>query len=223
MEQFVKKGRTILNAELVGMNHEVIKISQRVSLAILKVKSALINQDIDVALEVVNEDEEINNLCIELEKHAYRVIALQQPISADLRQIIAIIRLIPDLERIGDHAKSIAKVIPETNGLDVEESLEQMAEGLGLLKERLDRATEAFVDRDDSSAREIAAGDKDIDAVSRQILREVIREMKQDVDHIKKVSKLLLLAKSVERMGDYIVNICESTVFLSTGDIVELL
>lgn len=223
MEQFVRKGRTILNAELVSMNREIIKISQAVSMAMLKSQNALINHDTDIALEVVNEDEKINNMCIELEKHAYRVIALQQPISADLRQIIAIIRVIPDLERIGDHAKSIAKVVPETNGLDVDQATDQIAAALSLIKRRLDRATEAFVEKDVDTAREVALGDKDVDAVSRQILKEVIKEMKQDVDHIKKVSKLLLLAKSVERMGDYVVNICESTIFQATGEIVELL
>ncbi len=223
MDNVTKKGRTILNSELKSMNEEVIQIEQMVNVAMLKAQRALEDGDVGIAKQIIEEDDVLNKKCLELEKHAYRVIALQQPISTDLRQIVSIIRIIPDLERMGDHVKAIAKAIADIRELDVKDSIELMCEALSLLRERLDHSIEAFIEKDSVAAREIAKGDDDIDAISNQILRKVKKEMLKDIEHLKTVSKLLFLAKSIERMGDYIVNICESTVFLNTGELVELM
>ena len=218
-----KKGRTILNAELESMNKELIEIEQRVKMAILKVEKALENDDAMLAHEVVSEDEEINTLCINLEKHAYRVIALQQPISSDLRQIVSVIRTIPDLERMGDHVKAVAKVVPEMKDLELGEIKHMMIDTLALIRERLDRAVELFIERDSVASIQISKGDDDIDEKTNIMIHKIVKEMKEDIDNINRVSKILLLAKSIERMGDYIVNICESTVFLNTGELIELM
>ena len=219
-----RKGRTILNAELDSMNMELIEIGQRVKMAILKIEKALDDYDDVLASEVIIEDEDINNLCIDLEKHAYRVIALQQPISSDLRQIVCTIRTVPDLERMGDHVKAIAKVIPDMRELSgIYEIKNLMVDALNIIGERLDRAIELFIEKDSIDAIEISKGDDDIDEKSNYIIKKIIKEMKEDIDNINKVSKILLLAKSIERMGDYIVNICENTVYLNTGELIELM
>ncbi|WP_101772400.1 phosphate signaling complex protein PhoU [Peptostreptococcus faecalis] len=223
MERVEKKGRIVLNNELKNMSEEILKIEKLVCASMVKVQKAITEDNLELTKEIKSDDEHINKLCIDLEKHAYNIIALQQPISGDLRLIVSIIRIIPDLERMGDHTKAIAKVLPSVKGLDVNSSIEVMLEALALLVERLDRSMDAFQNMDSVAAREIAKGDDDIDELSSLMLKKVIKEMKNDPGHIKKVSKLLLLAKSIERIGDYIVNICETTVYLNTGELVELM
>lgn len=220
VEIIKRKGRTILNFEIENMKKKIIDIFQGVSIAILKLEKAMENNDSNIAKEIVVEDEYINNKCLELEKHAYKVIALQQPISSDLRQIVSIIRTVPDLERMGDHIKAIAKILPDIEKLKIDDIKSLIIKMLKIIERRLNETIETFVNKNSIGAIEMSKKDSDIYKQSNILIHKIVNEMKDDINN---VSKLLLVAKSIERMGDYIVNICENTVFSDTGKLTELM
>lgn len=98
MNSFVKRGRSILDSELKSLDSEIVGVFQDVEMNLLRVKKCVSSFDLEAVQEVLMSDEDINKSCIDIEKHAYKIISLQQPITSDLRHISAIVRLIPDIE-----------------------------------------------------------------------------------------------------------------------------
>lgn len=222
MNSFVKRGRSILDSELRALDSELIQICQDVNMCLLKVKKCVQEFDREIVEEVISGDEDINSMCLALEKHSYKVIALQQPITADLRHVASIIRVIPDAERIGDHGKGIIKSLNRMDGLGEKDPVDMIYQAITILINRLNDAIECFMEKDSKKAIEISKGDDEIDLMTKTMMRAIIDEIKNDDIKVKNISELFFIAKSIERIGDYIVNICESIVFMNTGELMEL-
>lgn len=221
MNSFVKRGRSILDSELKSLDSEIVGVFQDVEMNLLRLKKCVSSFDLEAVQEVLMSDEDINKSCIDIEKHAYKIISLQQPITSDLRHISAIVRLIPDIERIGDHAKGIMKSLKRIDGLGEKDPVDIIYNALDILASRLKDVLESFLDGDEIRAEEISKGDDEIDMITKSIIKFVIDEIKNDDIRVKDISELFFIAKSIERIGDYIVNICESIVFMKTGKLVE--
>jgi len=183
---------------------------------------ALVTHDADAALAVIVGDGRINEAQRSASSQIARTIAMQQPVARDLRFLLSLDHVTYELERIGDHAASVAKQArklapePPLKGyVDLPEMGELVAELIhGILR--------ALVDIDQVAAREVAARDDEVDHLYHKTFSEVIDLMRQDPDNVERGARILFAAHYIERIGDRVTNIAEDVVFLASGEVEDL-
>ncbi|WP_027108865.1 phosphate signaling complex protein PhoU [Lacticigenium naphthae] len=215
--------RKTFESELDALHEGYIQMSMNVIEAIHMAVKAFVNHDKELAKQVIENDPLINQKESQLEKRSIELIALQQPVSSDLRKIITVMKASADLERMGDHAVSIAKSTIRVKGnkrtFSIEEDIANLSE---IVTNRVESVAEAFIQYDEEKAKKIASKDKEIDDLAYSIYHSSIEEMKQDNEIVLGATDYILVSGYLERIGDYVTNICEWIVFLRTGEIVEL-
>ena len=170
-----------------------------------------------LAADVIERDDEIDRLELEIDDLCYEILALEQPVACDLRILATALKIVKDLERIGDIAVNIAeRVLELTQEPELKRliDLQMMADAAQkILKESLD----AFVDSDADLAEKIIFNDKLVDAMYEQVFRTMLTYMLEDQRSISRALKLIFIAKYLERVGDHSANIAEMVVFLVRG------
>ena len=194
-----------------------------VSEQIYRSTKSFIEHDKELANEIVNDDQEINSGEIQLENQALKLIALQQPVASDFRTIISVLKASSDLERIGDHAVSIAKETILVKGNprvpQIEEKISAMTADI---RKMLEQVLDAYVKADEKSARNIAQEDKKIDEQYKFCRDLIVKEMQHETKTAVATSSYLLVVRLLERIGDHIVNLSEWIVYSKNGHLVEL-
>ncbi|ANY14281.1 phosphate signaling complex protein PhoU [Latilactobacillus curvatus] len=215
--------RRLFEDELNDLHVRFSEMGMMVNEAIYKSVKAFINHDKQLAREVIADDHQINERETDLERKSFELIALQQPVSTDLRVIVTIMKASSDLERMGDHAVSIAKstirVKGNTRVPDIEKDIADMADKV---KQMVEEVLDAYVKEDRKKAIKIADEDVAINAYSDNIYDDCIKEMQRDSETVVGSMDYMLVASYLERIGDYVTNICEWIVYLRTGKVVEL-
>jgi len=208
--------------QLEALHAELRSLGQLVVAAIGWSLDALNRQDATVARRVIDDDRAIDRAQYTLEEHAIAVIATQQPVAGDLRQLIATIETAAELERIADYAKSIAKVVIRSAG---QESIELPA-GIPQMAERafemLNQALEAFIRQDGDAARQLGAADDQVDALNQQVHAELIDRLQRESASVDQLAHLLTVTHNLERIADRTTNIAERVVFMVSGAQIEL-
>lgn len=179
---------------------------------------ALVRRDTELATEVVQRDVQIDALEREIEAFCVRLLALRQPMAADLRVIIAAMKASNDLERIGDYAANGAKrsiVLASQPSIGSLNGFERMAH---LVQENLKAAMDAFVNNDAEAAHRVWEADEPVDAIYNGIFRELLTFMMEDPRNITAATHLLFIAKNLERIGDHTTNIAERIYYAVRGD-----
>jgi phosphate transport system protein len=185
--------------------------------------NSLKNRNLDLARRIISYDEVINSKRIDLEKETIIMIATTQPVVAkDLRLVASIIDIISELERIGDYAKYIARIAIKLGDEPPVKPLIDIPRMADLAINMLNRAIEAFVSMDAETAKEIPKEDDRVDFLYNQVYRELVTYMLTDPATIDRANLLMWAAHNLERMADRVANICERTVFVVTGEYVEL-
>ena len=205
--------------DLEALQANIMKMGGLVEASILESARALVERDVELADSVRRSDAAVDDLEDLINEEAARIIAMRQPVSSDLRVILAVIKVASNLERIGDYAKNIAKrtsVLAEQgpiNGSD--QSLRRMArETEVMLKDVLD----AFVQRDVGLAADVRARDESVDQMYNALFREFLTHMMENPRNITACMHLHFIAKNIERMGDHTTNIAEEVIYLITGE-----
>lgn len=216
------QGRRVFHAAMRALEDDLIAMTDLAGNALMSAVAALVRRDEAAARDVVSGDERLNALWTDLERAGLTLIATQSPMAVDLREIVAITHIATDLERVGDHAKSIALaavalVAEPPLGMNV--GIERMAE---LANELLRAELDAFIRRDGELARRTALRDTEIDLLYHRMYRDLLERMASDPACIDRAQRLLSVAKSLERVGDHVTNIGEYVVFLTTGRLEEL-
>jgi phosphate transport system protein len=179
---------------------------------------ALIERDTDLAGEVVAGDTAIDALEAEIEQFCIRLLALRQPMAADLRLIVACMKASHDIERIGDYAANAAKraiVVSQQPGPGSRNGFERMSR---LVQENLKDALDALVEDDAAEAARVWAADQPIDDIYNGIFRELLTFMMEDPRNITAATHLLFIAKNLERIGDHATNIAETVHYAVLGE-----
>ncbi len=190
--------------------------------AIQRSVDALRNRDLVLARRIVEQDEEINRLRFDIEEKCIALIATQEPVARDLRDIVAVLNIIVDLERMGDHAEGIARIcimIGDQPPIKPLIDIPRMAEKAQLM---LHRSLDALVERDAELAVQICQDDDEVDALYDQVYKELLVYMINDPKAIDRATHLLWVAHNLERIADRSTNIAERVVFLVTGHMQEL-
>ncbi|OFI47505.1 phosphate transport system regulatory protein PhoU [Floricoccus tropicus] len=215
--------RSQFEDELNKLHNQFYSMGTQVSAQLNKAVRAFVSHDKELAEEVIASDEEINYLETKLETKSLEMIALQQPVSHDLRTIITVLKASSDLERMGDHAVSIAQAAINLKG---EERIPSVEEDITIMGEKVknivDASLNAYMQGDEVRAREIATWDNDINLMFSEIQNKVLEGMKDNTDTIHTGKEYLMTLTYLERIGDYAKNLCEWIVYLKTGKIVEL-
>ena len=205
------------NKELRELNHELVEMGTLIEQAITVAISALTNQDEQAAQEVIAFDEEIDHQEKAIETRCMKLILQQQPVAGDLRVISSALKMVTDMERIGDHASDIGKLVlllvGESYILDIR-NIRQMA------NETMDmvvKSIEAFVQKDQAMARWVIAHDDIVDDLFNTVKKELITLINQDMACGEQATDLLMAAKYFERIGDHSVNIAEWVIYSLTG------
>jgi phosphate transport system protein len=214
--------REMLDRELREIKDEVLRMGSLVAVQIGDAIDALVKHDADAATVAIASDGRTNEAQRHIAQLIVTTIATQSPVARDLRYLLALDHVTYELERMGDHAASVAKqarkLAPEPPVKDYVD-LPEMGR---LAAEEVRGVLRALVDLDVDLARRVAAGDNDIDALYHQIFTEVLELMREDPANVDRGTRILFAAKNLERIGDRVTNIAEDVVFLATGDIEDL-
>ncbi|MBC1913495.1 phosphate signaling complex protein PhoU [Listeria booriae] len=214
--------RKIFTEQLDELHQHLLEMGMLVNEAIYKAVKSLVNRDQELAENVIAGDRSINNMELALEQRSFELIALQQPVGIDLRKIVTVLKASSDLERIGDHAVSIAKTTILVGHSKVVKPIPEIQEMGDIVKIMVHDVLKAYLAEDEEAAREIASRDTQVDKLQRVIYTKCIHFMQEDPDHLEEISYLLLVAQYLERIGDYVTNVCEWIVYLKSGEIEEL-
>ena len=216
--------RAQFEVELGKLHNQFYAMGNEVLGQINNTVRAFTTHDRELAKEVIEADKKINEFEVKLEKKSLEIIALQQPVSTDLRRVITVLKATSDLERMGDHAVSIAKAAIRMKGEVripiVEEEIKKMGkEARRLVESSLDLYLNSG---DIETAYEIAASDEIINEYYYKIQELTTEEIKKNPDSLIAGRDYFQVLTYLERIGDYAKNICEWVVYLHTGDITEL-
>lgn len=215
--------RRAYDEELAALHRKFSQMGNMVNEAIYKSIKAFVKHDKELAEQVIEEDLKINQLEHEIEQECVELIALQQPVTADLRKIVTIMKSSADLERMGDHAVSISKSTIRVKGNKRNERIEAKISQAGeKIKSMGNDILDAFIAYDEELALEIADRDKQIDKLTDEIKNDCVEEMKKDPELVLGATDYMLASTYVERIGDYVTNISEWIVYFRTGEIQEL-
>ncbi|MCF6161465.1 MAG: phosphate signaling complex protein PhoU [Furfurilactobacillus sp.] len=215
--------RRLFDDELNDLDTSFTEMGMLVSEAIGKAVTSFVNHDRTLAQSVIDDDHLINDREVALEKKSFEMIALYQPVTTDLREIVTILKAVSDLERMGDYARSIAHSTIRVKGNKRVASTEQHISEMGaIVQQMVADVLDAYVKDDDGRARKIAAVDAQAADYYQLIYMESIDQMRQDPEVVIGSTDYLSVAQFLKRIGDYVTNICEWIVYLQTGKIVEL-
>lgn len=209
--------REKFDTELHSSQDQLIQLSTMAVDALAKSVGALLNHDIDAALEVIEDDEKINRLEEEINDRVILLIARQAPVATDLRRLIVIIKVATDMERVGDYAVNIAK---ETIRLGKEEHLSQIVQIEKMHKlatAMLMQVIDAFVEEDVSKAKEIADLDDQVDDLYGEVLTQLMLTGSENPDKIRQITQLAFIGRYMERSADHATNIAEQLFYLVRG------
>lgn len=215
----IRKG---FEESLKRLQDDVLMLGSMVEDALVESVQILKNRDFDGSRRLIAYDQHVNKKRFAIESDTLSLIALQQPVAADMRTLAAVLEIVTELERIGDYAKGICKInlmIGEGPLLKPLVDIPRMVEHA---RDMLRRALNAFVRRDLDAARAIPKEDDVLDDLYNQIYRELITLIMANPTRIDQATPLLWVAHNLERTGDRIVNICERIVFTITGDMKEM-
>jgi phosphate transport system protein len=208
--------------ELSRLNHDVLAMGTRVEENLRKATEALKTQNVELAQEVKASDELVNALQLKIEDQAAVLIATQQPVAHDLRELVTVLKVTDNLERAGDHAKHVAKAAIKLAGEPPFRQIDRLCRMSDIECEMVRGAVDAYLNQDAEAARRVARMDDEIDHEHKQMVNEVLELMREHPEQVERASKLLTTSGFLERLGDHMTNVCEAVVFMVEGSHVEL-
>ncbi len=207
------------NDDLNRIESLLLEMGGLVEKQLLEATKALRTEDRVLAKQVLKGDKRINHLEAQINENAIKILALRQPVAADLRNVVMTLKMASHLERIGDYTKNMAR---RTNTITKAEAftgsigtLVRMSE---LVQSMIKSALDAHNKRDAGTAQEIRIADEGVDQMHNTLFRELLTYMMEDVRNISGCMHLLFIAKNIERMGDHVADIAQEIIFLVTGE-----
>lgn len=213
--------RETLDRNLHQLQDEILLLGSMVEQAVMKGMEALRNRDLRAAHQVREQDKIINEKRYAIENAILILMATQQPMAHDLRQLASFLEVVSELERMGDYAKGIGKVVIALDDYPIPiplNDLERMAaSGMSMLHDALG----AFISENATLAYQIPARDDEVDALYNRVYHSLVTAMIANPEVIDHANSLMWVAHNLERLADRVTNICERTVFIATGELLE--
>ncbi|MFN7946599.1 MAG: phosphate signaling complex protein PhoU [Blastocatellia bacterium] len=212
---------SLLDPELDQLRDYVLLMGGEVEMAIDRAMRSLVERDSELAVDVLASDDRIDAMELEVDRTCIRVLALKSPEARDLRFVITAVKLTPILERIADHACNIARAALDLNREPQLRSYVDLPRMSHLAREMLRDALDAFATADAAAARGVLARDDEIDRLYDLIFHDLMDYMSRDAAAASRAARLLLVAKHLERIGDYVTDICEQIVYMKEALVIR--
>ena len=210
-----------IERQIEGLKEKILRVGTLVEEAISKAITALINRETALAQRVIASDEEIDRMEVEVEEECLKILALYQPVAADLRFVVAVLKINNDLERMGDLARNIAKRVAQlakSEPIDLPAEIRTMAM---LTQEMVKQSLDAVVNADTALARQVREEDDAVDEARMQIRQKVMRGIAANPDQAESLLRINSVSKHIERLADMATNIAEDVIYMVEGDIVR--
>jgi phosphate transport system protein len=214
--------RTTFHKRLREIQDEVLVMGSMAGKAITSSVKALKERDLNLAHQIISDDLKVNQKRFEIEEKCVELIATQQPMASDLRIIIGILNITTEIERIGDYAMGIARIVimigdepPLKPLIDIPRMADQTVD-------MLQRSLDALINRNAEATKKIAIEDDLVDNLYDQVFRELLTFMAEDPRTITRATRLIWVAHNLERAADRVINICERVLFIITGKMEEI-
>jgi len=214
--------RKTFDEQLSDMQQEIVCMGSMVEQMVHRAIKALSERDVDLAERVIQMDDAVDDLDLSIEGRCMRMLALQQPVARDLRTIGTSMKIITDLERMGDHAVDIAKMARTMADQPLFKPLVDIPRMAAIVQKMLRESLHAFVNRDIKLVHKMVADDDAVDALYRSIYDEIADYMEKDPGIIRQGLILIMVARFLERIADHATNIGERVIFMETGVLEEL-
>ena len=209
--------RTEYERELQEIEGELLEIGALVESSVKNALDALKNRDVEASQRVIDRDDEIDRRQLELEERCIDVVATQQPMAGDLRTLVSVIQVASELERMGDYAEGIAKISLLMGDESLVKPLIDIPRMGDLATRMLRKSLTALVDRDNEAARQIGVDDDEVDALYEQVFGDLLANMIEDPQIIRRATYLIWVAHDLERIADRATNIAERVIYVTTG------
>ena len=205
------------DADLNEIRSMLLEMGGKVEKMITDAMKSLVERDSEQAAATIAYDHEINRLEVEIDERCLEVLALRQPAARDLRFITLALKIVTDLERMGDQCRNIAKRAQELNDQPPLKPYIDLPRMAGIAAAMVTQALDAFVRRDDEAAYAVCRRDSEVDLLNEQIQRELLTFMIEDAGAITRAIKITAIAKCLERIADHATNVAEMVIFMVKG------
>jgi phosphate transport system protein len=212
--------RKTFENELRDLNLMMLDMGAKVEKVIKVSLESLLETDKEKASMVKKLDNEVDRLEADIEKKCLDLFLLQAPVASDLRFVGSVLKIITELERVGDYGVNISNVVLEMEGAHIK-PLVDIPKMADICQEMLGKSLDSFINRDPELAKVTAKMDDEVDRIYDEICLELLEKIEEDKSGIKKAIDLLFVGRYLERMGDHITNVCERVVFMCTGETVS--
>jgi phosphate transport system protein len=210
-----------LDSELDVLRDRVLILGGEAETALARAVYALTERDSGAAREVLDGDDAIDRLEVEIDRLCIDVLALRQPAARDLRFVISVAKVTPILERIADHACNIARVALDLNDAPRLKTYVDLPRMAAVASSMLRAALDAFTGGDAAAARRVIEQDDEIDAMYEGLFHDLIELMVAEPSATPRAARLLFVAKHLERVADYVTDICELTVYMAEAAFIK--
>lgn len=214
--------RTIYLEELNGLRKSLADMGEAVEASFDMLLTAVDSKDEELKMQIIRGDRMINDMERSIESKCLSLITRQQPIAGDLRMISAALKVVTDIERIGDQTADIAELLLRLKGCDLDTYSRHITGMLQVAKEIVHDAVDAFVSRDRKAADEVIRHDDVVDSLFAKVKDDLVFMLQEGVDNIDACVDVLMIAKYLERIGDHAVNIAEWEIFQESGAIQDI-
>ena len=214
--------RNKFDEQLEELNQEMIKMGNMIEESISKAVEALYKMDHELAKQIMENDSKVDHAQKKIENICFNLLIQQQPVARDLRTITAAMKMVTDMERIGDHAADISEMslyIGECKDLPKFEHIKQMASETVLM---LSWSIEAYVTKDINKANDVIAHDDIVDDLFNEVKQDIIKLIHDMPERGEEATDLLMVAKYFERIGDHATNIAEWVIYSLTNTVIEV-
>ncbi len=211
--------RTIFEEELTNLKDDIKEIGREVEKSYDHLFEAIGLKDVKTIKNIMRNDSNVNKMQREIETRCLFLIGKQQPVAKDLRMISAALKVVTDIERVGDHVVDIAELVLRLNFVDFNYYSKYMSLMIEETKKIIHDALDAFINGDEEAARGFAKRDDIIDDLFNQVKSDIVQCLKDEKQNVDECVDILMIAKYLEKIGDHAVNISEWEVFKATGSI----
>ncbi len=211
----------IIDKRLDRLRDKLMPLGGATENALNRAMQALTERDSELAKKVLVDDEVIDQMELDIDRYCIEIIALQQPAAHDLRFVISVAKITPVLERIADHAGSIAEAAVILNDEPQIKPLIDLPKMAAIAAEMLRTALDAFTAENAAVSREIIKRDKEIDIAYKNVFDELVKLMISNPQTTTSAAHLMFVAKHLERIGDYVKDICELNVYLTEAAFIK--
>ncbi|HHW57677.1 MAG TPA: phosphate signaling complex protein PhoU [Clostridia bacterium] len=213
--------RSRFEKELEELHYDILKMGSLVEEAIGNAIASLVNHDTDLAQKTIEDDERINKMEIDIDNKCAKIMVTQHPIAKDLRIILTGLKIVTDLERMGDHAVNIARTTLRIAHQKYIKPLIDIPRMSEIVREMVKMSLDSYVRQDLELARTIGEKDEIVDALYGQVFRELLTYMIEDPRNNDQAAQFLFVARFLERIADHATNICEWVIYLETGERID--